>query len=138
MLPGFPGANIKEFWLTILSEVKRPQTQCLSPKGEFWVCSAANSRMVQNAFQRAKGNPGNMPYSMEAKKQWSHLLKFFLAYNIRYLQRYSHENSGNSSNFFRCYGIIVLETDHSGDLKPGTDLRTFNGLNTHEGLGENG
>ncbi len=34
-LPGFPGANIKEFWLTILSEAKRPQRQCLSPQGEF-------------------------------------------------------------------------------------------------------
>jgi hypothetical protein len=30
-----PGANIKEFLVTILSEVKRPQTQCLSPEGEF-------------------------------------------------------------------------------------------------------
>jgi cytoplasmic iron level regulating protein YaaA (DUF328/UPF0246 family) len=75
MLPGFPGANIKEFWLTILSEAKRPQTQCLRPKGEFWVCSEANSRMVQNSFQRVKGNPGNRPHSMEAKKQRGHLLK---------------------------------------------------------------
>ena len=68
-------ANIKEFWLTILSEAKRPQTQCLSPEGEFWVCSEANSRMVQNYFQRAKGNPGNRPHSMEAKKQRSRLLE---------------------------------------------------------------
>jgi hypothetical protein len=30
-----PGANIKEFLGTILSEAKRPQIQCLSPKGEF-------------------------------------------------------------------------------------------------------
>ncbi len=75
MLPGFPGANIKEFWLTILNEAKRPQIQCLSPKGEFWVCSEANFRMVQNYFQRAKGNPGNRPYSMEAKKQRSYLLE---------------------------------------------------------------
>jgi len=30
-----PGANIKEFLVTILSEAERPQTQCLSPKGEF-------------------------------------------------------------------------------------------------------
>jgi cytoplasmic iron level regulating protein YaaA (DUF328/UPF0246 family) len=75
MLPGFPGANIKEFWLTILSKAKRPQTQCLRPKGEFWVCSEANSRMVQNSFQKVKGNPGNRPHSMEAKKQRGHLLK---------------------------------------------------------------
>ena len=25
LVPGFPGANIKEFWLTILSEAKRLQ-----------------------------------------------------------------------------------------------------------------
>ena len=75
MLPGFPGANIKEFWLAILSKAKRPQTQCLSPKGEFWACSEANSRMVHNSFQRAKGNPGNRPHSMDAKKQRGHLLK---------------------------------------------------------------
>jgi hypothetical protein len=30
-----PGANIKEFLVTILSEAKRPQRQCLSPQGEF-------------------------------------------------------------------------------------------------------
>jgi hypothetical protein len=24
---------------------------CLSPKGEFWICSEANLRMVQNYFQ---------------------------------------------------------------------------------------
>ena len=77
MVPGFPGANINEFWLTILSEAKRPQTQCLSPKGEFWVCSEASSRMVHNSFQRAKGNPGTRAHSMGAKKQRSHLIKIF-------------------------------------------------------------
>jgi hypothetical protein len=75
MLPRFPEANIKEFWLTILSKAKRPQTQCLKPKGEFWVCSEAHSRMVQNSFQKAEGNLGNRPHSMEAKKQRRHLLK---------------------------------------------------------------
>ena len=30
-----PGANMKEFSDTILSEAKRPQIQCLSPKGKF-------------------------------------------------------------------------------------------------------
>jgi hypothetical protein len=35
LLSGFPGANIKEFWLTILSEAERSQTYCLSPEGEF-------------------------------------------------------------------------------------------------------
>jgi len=37
-----PGANSKEFLVTILGEAKRPQTQCLSLKGEFWDCSEAN------------------------------------------------------------------------------------------------
>ena len=46
-----PRRNIKEFWLTILSEAERSQIQCLSPKGEFWVCSEANSRMLQDSFQ---------------------------------------------------------------------------------------
>jgi hypothetical protein len=31
------------------------------PKGEFWVCSATNFRMVKNSFQRAKGCMGNSP-----------------------------------------------------------------------------
>jgi len=73
-----PGANIKEFLLTILSEAKRPQTQCLSPQGEFWVCSEANSRMVQNSFQGAKGNLGNRPQSFEAKGQGSPPQKYLL------------------------------------------------------------
>ena len=75
MLPVFPGANIKESWVTILSEAKRPQTQCLSPKGEFWVCNEANSRMFQNSFQRAKGNVGNRSHSTEAKLQWFSRIK---------------------------------------------------------------
>jgi hypothetical protein len=36
-----PGANIKEFLLTILGETKRPQIQYLSLKGEFWERSSA-------------------------------------------------------------------------------------------------
>ena len=59
LLPNSPGTNIKEFLVTILSEAKRPQIQCLSPKGEFWVCSGANFRIVKNSFQRAKGDLGN-------------------------------------------------------------------------------
>jgi hypothetical protein len=31
--------------------------------------------MVHNSFQRAKGNPGNRPHYMEAKKQRSQLLE---------------------------------------------------------------
>jgi len=56
-----PGANIKEFLVTILSEAKRLQIQCLSLKGEFWVCNEANSRMVKNSFQRAEWYLGNRP-----------------------------------------------------------------------------
>ncbi len=67
-----PGANIKEFLLTILSEAKRPQIQCLSPKGavlerssaeQALICSEANFRMVRNSFQRAKWDLGNKPLS---------------------------------------------------------------------------
>jgi hypothetical protein len=82
MLPGFPGVNIKESWLTILSEAKRPQTQCLSPKGEFWVCSEASFRMVQNSFQRTKGNPDNRTHSTEAKGQGFSLIKKFVIKSI--------------------------------------------------------
>jgi len=46
MVPWFPGEYMKEFWVIILSEAKRPQTQCLSAKGEFWVCSEANFGML--------------------------------------------------------------------------------------------
>ncbi len=56
-----PGAEINEFLLTILSESKRPQIQCLSPEGEFCICSAASSRMVKNSFQGAKWDLGNKP-----------------------------------------------------------------------------
>ncbi len=86
MLPGFPGANIKEFWPTILSEAKWLQTQCLSPKCEFWVCSEANSRMVQNYFQRAKGNSSNSHHSIEAKKQRSHILKYLFPIKSKYYE----------------------------------------------------
>jgi len=34
LLLKLPGAHIKEFLLTVLGEVKRPQIQSLSPKGE--------------------------------------------------------------------------------------------------------
>jgi hypothetical protein len=61
LLPESPEANIKESLVTILSEEKRLQIQCLSPKGEFWVCSEANFRMVRNSFQRAKGGLGKRP-----------------------------------------------------------------------------
>jgi hypothetical protein len=45
-----PGANIKEFLVTILSEAARPQILYLSLKGEFWICSEASSKMVRNSF----------------------------------------------------------------------------------------
>jgi hypothetical protein len=60
-----PGANIKEFLVTILSEAKRLQTQCLSLKGEFWVCREGNSRIVKNSFQRAEGYLGNSPSTLD-------------------------------------------------------------------------
>ncbi len=36
LLAGFPGANIKEFLVTILSEAKWPQIKCLNLKGTVW------------------------------------------------------------------------------------------------------
>jgi hypothetical protein len=42
--------ELKIFSVTILSEAKRPQIQWLSPKGEFWICSEANFRMVGKIF----------------------------------------------------------------------------------------
>jgi hypothetical protein len=36
-------------------------SKCLSPKGEFEVCSEANFRVVKDSFQRAKGGLGNKP-----------------------------------------------------------------------------
>ncbi len=49
---------MKEFLVTILSEAKQQQSQCLGPKCTFCVCSEANSSMVRNAFQKAKGGFG--------------------------------------------------------------------------------
>ena len=63
---------MKEFLVTILGEAKRPQTQCLSLKGEFWVCSEANSGMVKNSFQRAEGYLGNnlLNYGISIRAFW--------------------------------------------------------------------
>ncbi len=63
-MAGFPEANIKEFLVTILSEAKWMQIQRLSPTGEFWIFSEANSRIVRNSFQRAKGNLANIPRAL--------------------------------------------------------------------------
>ncbi len=67
LLPESPGANIREFWLTILNKAKRPQSQSLSPKGEFRERSSAQALFAGKqtlgwskiAFQRAKGDSGN-------------------------------------------------------------------------------
>ena len=106
MLPGFPAANIKEFWLTILSEAKRPQTQYLSPEGEFWVCSETNSRMVQNSFQRAKGNVGNRPHSTETKGQG-----------------YSRIKIKNTIHSIDCNHILKLPAHRMG--LPGNEISFF-------------
>ena len=42
-----PDARIQMFSETILGEAKRPQIQCPSPKGEFWICSEASLRIVE-------------------------------------------------------------------------------------------
>jgi hypothetical protein len=79
LLPESPGANIKEFLVTIISEVKRPQTQCLSPKGEFWVCSETNCRMVRNSFQRAKVGLGK---SMVKNESYDESIPFYLEFSM--------------------------------------------------------
>ena len=75
VLPKFPEANIKEFWVTILSEAKPPQNQCMSPEGEFWVCSEASFGMVQNSFQKAKGNSGNKSSGSNPCLRYAQLFK---------------------------------------------------------------
>jgi hypothetical protein len=47
---------MKEFWLTILRKVKRPQTQCLSSKGDFWVCSEETLEWSKILFGERKGD----------------------------------------------------------------------------------
>jgi hypothetical protein len=42
-----PEARIQIFSETILDGAKRPQIQCSSPKGEFWICSEASLRIVE-------------------------------------------------------------------------------------------
>jgi len=89
VLPGFPGANIKEFLVTILSEAKRPQIQCLSLKGEFWICSEANFRMVKKSFQGAKGNLGNIP-SISSPRGSLHVAPsgpFLAGFNISFREK---------------------------------------------------
>jgi hypothetical protein len=115
MLPGFPGANIKEFWLTILSKAKRLQTQCLRPKGEFWVCSEANSRMVQNSFQRAKGNSGNRPRSIEAKKQRGHIPKYFFP-----IKSTNDKNILMKTQNIQASGVVLFQAYNY--LSPGSPL----------------
>jgi hypothetical protein len=75
--------NIKEFLVTIVSEAKRPQTQYLSLKGEFWVCSEANSRMVKNSFQRAEGYLGNSPSNAEVSTLPIHFRRDVMVKTVR-------------------------------------------------------
>jgi hypothetical protein len=42
-----PEARIHIFSVTILGEAKRPQIQCPTLQGEFWICSEANLRIVE-------------------------------------------------------------------------------------------
>jgi hypothetical protein len=41
---------MKIFSGTILSEAERLQIKCLSPQGEFLICSEASFRMVEKIF----------------------------------------------------------------------------------------
>jgi hypothetical protein len=50
-LPAFPGGTLKNFGKPFLVKRNGCKSNCLSPEGEFWICSEANSRMVHNSFQ---------------------------------------------------------------------------------------
>jgi hypothetical protein len=50
-LPGFPGGTLKNFGKPFSVKRNGCKSKCLSPEGEFWICSEANSRMVHNSFQ---------------------------------------------------------------------------------------
>jgi hypothetical protein len=47
----FPGADIKEFLVTIFGEVKEEQFPLFEPKGRVWKLPGASLRMVKNSFQ---------------------------------------------------------------------------------------
>jgi hypothetical protein len=56
-----PGANIKEFLVTILGEAKEEQFPLFEPTGRVWKLPEASLRMVKKSFQRAKGDLSNSP-----------------------------------------------------------------------------
>jgi len=62
LLPKSPGANIKEFLVTILGEAKEEQFPLFEPVGRVWKLPEASLRMVKKSFQRAKGDLGNSPF----------------------------------------------------------------------------
>jgi hypothetical protein len=61
LLPKSPGANIKEFLVTILGEAKEEQFPLFEPTGRVWKLPEASLRMVKKSFQRAKGDLSNSP-----------------------------------------------------------------------------
>jgi len=62
-----PGANIKEFLVTILGEAKEEQFPLFEPAGRVWKLPEASLRMVKKSFQRAKGDLGNSPPITETR-----------------------------------------------------------------------
>jgi hypothetical protein len=50
-LPGVPGGTLKNFGEPFLVKGNGRKSNCLSPKGKFWICSEANVRMLQDSFQ---------------------------------------------------------------------------------------
>jgi len=51
LLPISLERTLKNFWQPFLVKRNGGKSNCLSPKGEFWVCSEANVRMVKNYFR---------------------------------------------------------------------------------------
>jgi hypothetical protein len=60
-----PGANIKEFLVTILGEAKEEQFPLFEPTGRVWKLPEASLRMVKKSFQRAKGDLSNSPFTLD-------------------------------------------------------------------------
>jgi hypothetical protein len=64
LLPKSPGANIKEFLVTILGEAEE-QFPLFEPTGRVWKLPEASLRMVKKSFQRAKGDLSNGPFILD-------------------------------------------------------------------------
>ena len=65
------------------------KSNCLSPKGEFWICSEANFRMVEKIFPSSEERPfhGSLFFSFLDKKRPIHYRLIRLGEIIEKTQR---------------------------------------------------